>query len=295
LIYAGGDDLLALLPAGDALPAAARLQQLFSAGWVIDTMPHERNWDWRHRSWRGRHDPEAARTRFVIPWFHKEEPVVDLPVRWVQRHVTDQQAVDDPLFHELPTPVTGRTSRMLGPYCSLSAGIAVGHFKTALSLMLEEAGRQLQRTAKEQLQRRAMAVSYFTRSGVKATFGLRWSAAGEPVQGHRPLLALMRAFAEGDLPRRLPYKLRTLALAAHTAMAGETRDIDPHAVPYRRRQILQRFLATALEGPVGPTLRDALVEVWRLGFELYPDEPERSVEGLLLCRALPNHEEGGGE
>ncbi|HSR51474.1 MAG TPA: type III-B CRISPR-associated protein Cas10/Cmr2, partial [Acidobacteriota bacterium] len=44
LIYCGGDDILCLAPAEHALPMAARLQQLFSAAWVIDTTPKQQSW-----------------------------------------------------------------------------------------------------------------------------------------------------------------------------------------------------------------------------------------------------------
>jgi CRISPR-associated protein Cmr2 len=61
LVYAGGDDILALAPAADALGIAARLHQLWSAPWVLDTEPKAHAWT------KGRWDPAVAQLRFRVP------------------------------------------------------------------------------------------------------------------------------------------------------------------------------------------------------------------------------------
>ncbi len=61
LVYAGGDDVLALAPADQAMAIAARLQELFSAAWIIDTDYEVDTWAWRRPGATFEHDTDKAR------------------------------------------------------------------------------------------------------------------------------------------------------------------------------------------------------------------------------------------
>lgn len=233
LVYAGGDDLLALLPAAEALRAAARLQQLFSAPYVLDTDAHADPWAWR----RLRDEPpgtiEAARQRFRVPEVPDDTGTILLSERRFERH-----ADGDPTSSELPEGNVMALYPMLGRGRSLSAGITIGHYKTPLSLMLRTAGDLLEREAKHRMNRGALAVTLLSRSGTKVTFAAKWlvgeeggPAAGREVSAPRAdprppdiqvyLRRVLEGFSpgseasEGDrssarprLAGRMPYKLR---------------------------------------------------------------------------------------
>lgn len=253
LIYAGGDDLLCLVPGDEALDLAARLQQLFCAPWVIDNRPEEEAFGWRHRD--GKHfeyDQADARRRFAIPDFSGTEPV---------RLPKNAQAI--------PLLGTGQT---------LSAGIAHAHYKTPLSRLAEQARGLLKNLAKDKAGRGAVAMSHASRNGTKAEFAMQWND-----NAHANLKAVIQGFAKkGSLPGRLPYKLRedTGRLGLDFAEAEE------------RNALARGLFRLALgEKEDSHPQREAAFALWRRGLELYPNEPERAVEGLLLCRALAGGEE----
>jgi len=300
LIYSGGDDILALVDEKQAIDLAARLQQLFSAAWIIDTSFDKDPWAWRRTTWDADYDQEEARGRFIIPCMGDGNEPVEMPVKWVQPHVAAQKWPHPEWRTATEKGFAGPVLPMLGPWCSLSAGIACGHFKTSLSLMIRQARTLLDKVAKKQMERRAMAVSVFSRNGVKATFGIHWGERGRPPGDHLVLHTVREAFAKGKLARRLPYKLRTLATAASAAMEkmtamGKEREND-EAIFDKERRLLTGFVYQAIEGgDVDDNIVEAVVSVWQGGFHLFPKKPERSVDGLLLCRALSGPDEENGE
>lgn len=292
LIYAGGDELLCLVPGDEALGLAARLQQLFSAPWIVDTQAgDEEQWGWRHSGWQGDYDQNHARRRFALPVFKPGVPV-SLPIKevdQVHRHVVgDEQG--EILLPELP--VQGPVLPMLGPGVSLSAGIAFGHYKTPLSYLLERAGRMLDQEAKTHADRQAVALSHASRSGEKNVFAMKW---GEGEAGaYATLNQVIRGFANGDLPGRLPYKLREMAPLVAALSPEEMTSPDSWL----------RGLFDAAAGEHIPRgLKDAAFRVWQQGVAMdqvaqnqgdspsKSDSLERQVGGLLLCRALAGNEE----
>lgn len=276
LIYAGGDDVLALAPASDALPMAARLQQLFSAAWFVDTQRTADPWAWRRRGWDGTFDQGAARRRFAVPrWAGSPVDLRD-PATEFEPHVTeDRGAIGQ-------GPRDGRVLGMLGPSASLSAGIVYAHFKTPMSVLLQHARQLLNQVAKEQFGRRAVALSHFSRNGPKSTIGMKWGTTGDPLAAARRIEAVTRAFREQGLSGRVPYKLREVAHLAHAARtdaAAKVPDTD----------VLQGLLRRALDAKVDQDVYKALLALWQDGFRTHRDDSERAVEGLLLCRALRDH------
>ncbi len=274
LIYAGGDDLLALLPAGDAIPAAARLQQLFSAPFVVDTMPDLPPWSWRRSS------PEAGarapspdgsweRDRFRVP-----RPGYDPDTR---RWVVETSSLEyEPHAGTGEQPEAGEWAEsadlfpMLGRPHGLSAGMALGHYKTALQTLILSARENLGRakslsprpprrlsTGDRPLEsyRSGIAVSRFTRNGAKDTWVARWRLeaedAGDPSWGKggpeegdkdrahgpptvwRELETIIDAFGDNRLARRFPYQLQESLAAMHP--------LPDH--PEDRRRLLEGLIA----------------------------------------------------
>ena len=301
LIYAGGDDVLALAPAGDALRMAARLQQLFSAPWVVDTRPEVAPWSWRLAGWAESLADDAetfqdkARERFVLPIKQANEESIGWPIRWAERHCDPRAALatsgaDATGEGHAVSSVEGRVYAMLGRRQSLSAGIAYAHYKTDLRLLVDHARYLLDDVAKHEAGRRAVGVGHFSRNGEKTRFAMPWCTGDGPPMAQRQLLRAIDGFRLGDLPGRLPYKLRSLtdlALAEHEP-DGPSRPGHVPSAPF-----LRGLLATALEGGVEDGLRDVVIDLWAQGFSLpgAVAEPMRAVDGLLFCRTLA----GSGE
>ncbi|MCS6911688.1 MAG: type III-B CRISPR-associated protein Cas10/Cmr2, partial [Myxococcota bacterium] len=268
LIYAGGDDLLAMAPEEDALPMAARLQALFSAPWVVDTQPTERPWDWRQPGAPAVFDPKRASGRFRI-LKEDEEVVAPAPPQVV-----------------LP---------LLGPHHSLSAGIVYAHYKTRMGAVLSKASELLDQHAKERAGRAAVALTCFTRGGIKSVFALPWQV-GQGRQGGRPahqvIEQVVQAFREGQLPGKLPYKLRDRAPLMGELLDSALGDEQQQDT----QEFLRRMVRDALDGESPSTqLLDAVVMLWEQGFRLNRGRPERSADGLLLCRTLAQSAEESDE
>ncbi|MBF0108894.1 MAG: type III-B CRISPR-associated protein Cas10/Cmr2 [Magnetococcales bacterium] len=339
LIYCGGDELLCLAPAADALNLAARLRQLFSAGWIIDTQgfgtkDEKSPWGWRSRKENSQaarndtFDPEAARQRFHIPLpkEHATDPktrVIRLPV--LREHLAKHVAEEEESTDWRPTAANGEVVPLLGKGASLSAGIVFAHFKTPMSELLHQAHHLLEEHAKERMNRNAVAASHFSRNGVKTTFAMKWSGG----QGQGPdqgvasgLMNRIRSgFAKGVIPGRLPYKLRDHAATLSAAWLALDREKQEER-DEKRQQLLTGLLHLALDGARPPGFADIL-NLWHEGIahqteslmkhdrmnapkekdmERSPEEilqafdremdtslekaMERSVDGLLLCRAL---------
>ena len=278
LIYAGGDDLLCLAPAEEAHLIAARLQQLFSSAWIIDTDYREDPWFWRRKGWQGKHDSVAARKRFLIPKRPLDGQPIRLPIRdpaLLEDHVAGPE--EDGFSGE----INGRFFPMLGPGCSLSAGIAYGHFKTPMSRVLMEARHLLNDLAKEKCRRRSMALGHFSRNGVKAEFAMKWLNPVTQRKATEDLEIVIRAFREKNLPAGLPYKLRQSAWAANSALPED----DGHNKNDHERLFRGLFDRAAVDVK-DPRIGEAAFSLWNEGMELFPKEPDRSVEGLLLARNL---------
>lgn len=273
LIFTGGDDVLAMVDAEDALLVAARLQQLYAAPWVVDTRPGDPPWKHRHHREIEAWSPDRDRGRFVIP-------------RWGDAPMALSSAeIIDPVRPEgAPVPAApaggldGEVLGLLGPHQSLSAGIVFAHFKTPLRGVIRAAHAMLDHKAKEEEGRAAFAAALWTRGGVKASCALRWYAAADPSRadapdGHQILVRARDAFREGKLPGRLPYKLREVAWAVDAACKEPS---DQAELDRLRRGLLTH------------ALRDAGL---REGLPIFEDvdklwSRDLQAGGLLLARGL---------
>ena len=299
LIYAGGDDVLCLAPAEDALGLAARLQQLFSAPWIVDTDYSEKPWKWREKDGKFEYDVQKARYRFVVPRPAGLGAPIKLPVS-NKDNLEVHAAMDEGDYNPL-LPADGRLFPMLGPRASLSAGIVYGHYKTPLTSMMRQCRYLLNHLAKDRAGRRAVALTHFSRNGIKTEFAFNWSAPGERQSAHRCFEKTRAAFESGQLPARLPYKLRQIMPEAAHAL----RHIDPEMKfentdqVEARDRLLEGLFIRALDGKASEDAYYAF-ELWKQGIRFYlknpgggKDEPEcfkdkseRAVDGLLLARAL---------
>ena len=298
LIYAGGDDILAIAPARDALPMAARLQQLFSAAWIVDTQFNEQPWRWRSEENFGAGLAEP-RLRFMIPRVVKPAKTeAEVPLKAIELPLNRDQ-VDLPVgvdADKMPDgPFEGEVLAGLGPYQSLSASIVYGHFKTQLSSLLREGKRLLNELAKERGGRAAVALSHRSRGGAKSEMVIPWSVESTDNDKRLPAYELVdqvtKAFRRRVVPARLPYKLRAV-----TSLLLVEADDWP-------AELAKGLLLQALDRPLAdndkPVL-DSMLALWKRGFEFHVKPvlasnrsnqllrraTERSVDGLLLCRYL---------
>jgi CRISPR-associated protein Cmr2 len=272
LIYAGGDDILAIAPADEAIDLAARLQQLFSSAWVVDRRPEGEPWEWRRPDWRGTYDQGHARQRFLIPL--AEDGVIDLARPWRRSpHVSETEGGG-----AMPAGWVGELLPLLGTGASLSAGIAVGHYKTPLSVLLRRS-KELLRFAKERGRSR-IGFGHASRGGEKSRFALPWKT--EDGQAHEIIRSVIEGFRSGDLASRLPYKLRTVTPSLCAVLE---KDIDEKLC----RGLFQSCLG---EGSWKSTEAAAAWRLWLEGIRLYRSDLDAATDGLLFCRAMAG---GGGE
>lgn len=290
LLYAGGDDVVAFVDADDAIPMVARLQQLFSAPWVIDRLRSRQGW--RHRFGAAlsedQFDPTRDRERFQIPRFTTSGgvPSQPLPLR-IPRFI-------DPIRCVRPPPGLGGASfveqgelfALPGPTASLSAGLAFAHFKTDMGELLDYAEEAL-KAAKDEGRRSGrpgqLRLRVFSRGGEKGTLCLPWHLGSRrrsdpwPPQpnAHLAIGGLVRALESGDLSGRLPYKLRA-ALELWEQLAQDESG--------------QRRAMAAEEQQSHAALRDRLIaEAMREA------NPDQTIDGLgmnlgELVRMFPNKE-----
>ncbi len=282
LIYSGGDDVLCIVPADEAMDMSARLMQLFSAAWVIDTDYKADAWEWRRPDWPGDYDQEKARTRFQIPLKPEKQghdPAIRLPAdpEKLEPHVAGQ---DD--GYRPSEGADGVLLPMLGMGCSLSAGIAYGHFKTPMGTLLAQARHLLDHVAKEQGGRACIGIGHFSRNGPKTEFAMPWNHGRERFGGVEGLNKVIKGFRDNRLPKRLPYKLRETI--PFIKAAGQIEN-------GQRQRLLTGFFENALGKKIIEEPHRSAFALWKQGIDLNPGNPERAADGLLICRYLAGMEE----
>lgn len=154
LIYSGGDDVLAMLPAGKALACASALRSAFrgtedlnavKGGWEVDA---ERN----HR------EKNRDLTLFNVT-----------QEGFIQLHAANHLSMaGEPKSFPAIVP---------GPATKCSVGVAIAHFKSPLQDVVR-AAQAAEKRAKNQLGRAAVAVSLFKRSGEITEWGTQWLSGG---------------------------------------------------------------------------------------------------------------------
>ncbi len=285
LIYCGGDDVLALAPVAEALPMADKLRTLFSAPWLVDTIPGTVAWSWLPSTQSGSvpfWNPQEAKKRFRI--------ITGSTAKEQAKSLLDQ----------------GRLIPMLGTSGSLSAGIAYGHFKTRMGLLLQTSHELLDDWAKDRSHRNSAGLGHFSRSGIKTMFAGRWdggtpqgvlSKAGSSASLRDAVDTVVKGYLENRIPSSLPYKL-----------SDSLRLFDPAEVvqtPEEQKPLLEGLLVRAVDGPIPLKLKEAVLALWQAGYRLEArstalceaDSREEQKEriqplaGLFLCRYLAGRRE----
>ncbi len=213
LIYAGGDDVLAMLPATEALACARALRAAFRGESALSEMA------------LGKVVGEGAsrasdRCSRVFDTEH---------VGYIRLH-PDSGAVSGDEAGLLSDPVKFH-ALVPGPASDVSAGIAIAHFKSPLQDAVK-AARLAEKRAKRDaadggLGRSAVAISLLKHSGEILEWGCKWGAqnAEEGSFGFRLLETLTDSLKTGKLSTRFPHKLEGL-LRPYTDESAST-TLDP--------------------------------------------------------------------
>lgn len=179
LIYSGGDDVLALLPAHQALQCSSALRAAF------------------------RGDPEALNClrgawRFRGGEWNRED---------VRLFACDNQSGFIRLAPEAPK-LEGEPAKfhamVPGPASDCSVGIAIAHFKAPLQDVVR-AAQVAEKRAKKELGRNAVAVTLLKRSGETIHWGCQWDGGGLEIYQR-----MVQALAVGEVSSRFPYRLAAL-------------------------------------------------------------------------------------
>lgn len=215
LIYAGGDDVVALVPADTALACAEALRLAFT----------------------GREVKSANGTvlfRSPAPGFLSSD-------KW-----KDDHGCGRPIPFLVP-----------GPAADASVGIAIAHFKAPLQDVVR-AARAAEKRAKNPkgLNRAAVAVTLFKRSGETIEWGCKWGGGG--LQLYR---ALADALDAGQLSGKFPYRFAELLspyLTESTPLIKVAGTV--HAVTaFQAAEIIQQEFKHTLgrqRGPAFPSERE---------------------------------------
>ncbi|TFE65874.1 type III-B CRISPR-associated protein Cas10/Cmr2 [Methylacidiphilum caldifontis] len=180
LIYAGGDDILAMLPAEKALDCACLLRKAF------------------------RGDPSLAND--VDNWFKGTGQTGFLILNnqckeWENLGIK----TDYPLI-------------LMGERADISAGIAIGHIHSPLQNLVEEARRAEKKAKTEPYNKGSFVVSLFKRSGEILQWGSKWELFSQS-QGQSSYIALElfkslnEYFNKKYISARFPYRLAELTQA----------------------------------------------------------------------------------
>jgi hypothetical protein len=188
VIYAGGDDVLAMLPADTALQCARALRAAFCgekalpelAKGIMHRDPAKNSALWRS-------DRVTALFQTQCEGFLKLTPAA-APTGYGAA----AGLLDEPVKFPFLVP---------GPAADCSAGIAIAHFKSPLQDVVREAQRAEKR-AKKELGRSAVAVTLMKRSGETIEWGCQWESGGLALYG-----AVASAIEQKKLSRKFPYRV----------------------------------------------------------------------------------------
>ncbi len=189
LLFAGGDDVLAMLPADTALACAEALRLAFRGDPTLNDTA--RGTPTQHRDpCRNKNVLRSDRTTRLFNIAHPG--FLQLAPGATSRHGADAPLLDDPVNFPVIVP---------GPAADVSVGIAVAHYKSPLQDVVQ-AARLAEKRAKTTLGRSAVAVSLFKRSGEITEWGCKWDGGGLPLYH-----ATARALLTDQLSAKFPHRL----------------------------------------------------------------------------------------
>jgi CRISPR-associated protein Cmr2 len=239
LIYAGGDDVLAMLPADTALECARALRAAFRgekglrelAKGVVQRRGKPAEWksDRETRLFEVQHEGFVKLTEAASP----------------DGFGAEASLLSDPVTFAIAVP---------GPAADASVGIAIAHFKSPLQDVVR-AAQDAEKRAKKQLGRSAVAVTLFKRSGETIEWGAKWERGG---------LELYRALADAlqadQLSSKFPYRVVELLEPYLTQQTGLARTIPAPGFKAAVDEIIQREFAVACGRQRGPAWTSGVAE-----------------------------------
>ncbi|MDP0489461.1 MAG: type III-B CRISPR-associated protein Cas10/Cmr2 [Verrucomicrobiota bacterium JB023] len=203
LLYAGGDDVLAMLPAKNAIACARALRAAFRG-----------EKDYLNKHVKGAlkgHGKERKSDR--APRENKGTPLFNLNHDGYLRLHEESGATFGATEGLLSDPVEF-SALLPGPATDVSVGIAIAHQKSPLQDVVR-AAQAAEKRAKNQLGRAALAVTVMKRSGEILEWGCKWSKDSEKTAdsaGYRLLQNLVQDLNERELNARFPHKLEAFLL-----------------------------------------------------------------------------------
>ncbi|MDA1278184.1 MAG: type III-B CRISPR-associated protein Cas10/Cmr2 [Verrucomicrobia bacterium] len=271
LIYSGGDDVLAMLPADTALECAQALRLAFRGDPALN------------RAAKGvltgrtkdRHSDRST------PLFEIQTPgFLRLTPEATRRHGERARLLDDPVNFPAIVP---------GPAADCSVGIAIAHFKSPLQDVVR-AAQAAEKRAKKQLGRSAVAVTLFKRSGETIEWGCKWES-----RGLGAFDAMLFGIKDGIVSAKFPHRIVELVDGYKTAESGKLGGTKPaNSFDAVAREILAREIGTATERQRGSKYSIEGAEKIRDAVLAYIDSPSltaadgkvNSLIGLCLTVAF---------
>jgi CRISPR-associated protein Cmr2 len=273
LIYSGGDDVLAMLPADTALGCAHALRLAFRgdpevnqrAKGVLDDIRED-----------GRTIRRSNRT---TPLFQIEtRGFLRLTREATHRHGAKAALLDDPVNFPAIVP---------GPEADCSVGLAIAHFKTPLQDVVR-AAQAAEKRAKTRLGRGAAAVSLFKRSGEITEWGCKWTEGG--IEAYTQMLATVHAEI---VSAKFPHRIVELVSGYQTDESGKLGGTKPaEGFSDVVKEILAREITTAAERQRGRNYSREEADRTRDAILAYLEAPSlpdaaRKVSSLIgLCQTV---------
>lgn len=207
LVYCGGDDVLAILPADAALECAADLNRAFTG-----------------------QAPIKSRT----PRLKESDRVQDgILSAKTEGFLSTANLLDD---DKRPIPFV-----VPGPAARASVGIAIAHFKSPLQDVVR-AAQMAEKRAKNKLGRAAMAVTLFKRSGEIAEWGCQWQSGG--LELYTRIADLLDT---EKLSSKFPHRVCQLLEPHVTKTSGLSKLDDAITNPDSAKELIRREFAFAAE------------------------------------------------
>jgi hypothetical protein len=257
LIYAGGDDVLAMLPATEALSCARALRAAFRGETALNGLA------------KGIliGSGTARSSDRTTPLFQIQHD------GYLQLHPASG-ATSGEKAKLLSDPV-GFTAIVPGPAADVSVGIAIAHFKSPLQDVVK-AAQAAEKRAKRSLDeggfgRGAVAISLYKRSGEILEWGCHWAIkddANNPTSensaGFRLLSALVHSLrSKNGLNARFPHKLEAL-LAPYVPASKSVQSVESFEADFSGVLMLEldHCLSRNEGGRFAPEDRLLFAEYW---------------------------------
>ncbi len=269
LIYVGGDDVLAMLPAEDALDCARALRAAFRG---------EKEY---LNQIKGKLTGEGTDRKS-----DRETPLFNLQHEGFLQLHEKSSASHGPMKGLISDPVTF-PAIVPGPRADVSVGIAIAHFKSPLQDIVRAAQAAEKRakrpTGEGGFERGAVALTIYKRSGEILEWGARWAerdskghSTSNETAGYRLFHALSQALLQGQLNGRFPHKLEALLAPYTSESIKDTPDFGQTFTDILRLE-LDHCLDRNEGGKLDAAQRDLFTAYWH---ELAQDQGLRFSQRL---------------